>query len=294
MIFLDYHGYIISQIHGYSNFIKTAKFDDKFFIERFLVNLGKLSKRYSKYGTLVIAADSSKRKYWRTKEFEYYKAGRYQKDDDSKLSVKDLETREKLKRLPYEIEPIIRKAFPFYFIKSEEAEADDVIATLISYFFNEKHVILSSDKDFIQLQKYDVDQYDLTRSRWLKSKTPDLDLQEKIFRGDGGDGIPNVLSDSDTLVNQAKKQKRMTQKQLSYLFNLNWEKLAKDEKEKDSQLVQRYLENKKLIDLSETPLHVREDIMKQYFDYGELKNGVMNYCLKSKSGFIFENISLFN
>ena len=40
------------------------------------------------------------------------------------------------------------------------AEADDIIATLCKNFQNEKIMIVSGDKDFIQLQKYpNVQQY---------------------------------------------------------------------------------------------------------------------------------------
>ncbi len=298
----------MAQIFGYSKFIQDGVFDDDFFIERFLVNVGKLSRKYRKYGKLVIAADSNKRKYWRTLEFEHYKAGRY-KDDSAKLSPKDLETRQKLREIPNKLEKVLKDNFPFYFIRSINAEADDVIATIIAHKFDEKHLILSADGDFVQLQRYNVDQWDTTRNRWLKSQTPELDLTEKIFRGDTGDGIPNILSDDDTLVIEAKRQGRMTQKKLKYLFNLDFDKMKSDieyymslseNKEKsmedfdNGKLVKRYFQNKKLIDLSETPLEVKEDILNQYREYGELPNRVMKYCMKNKYAHIFEHLNLFN
>lgn len=290
MILLDYHGFCISQIYGYSNFIASGKFDDDFFIERTLVKLGKLSKQHKKYGELVIACDSSKRKYWRTKEFEHYKASRYKEDDKSKLSPKDIETKQKLREIPYKLRDIIKDNFPFKIIGSEAAEADDIIGTLISYNFNDDHLILSADGDFVQLQRYKVKQYDSIRNRWLKSTTPDLDLNEKIIRGDTGDGIPNILSDADTLVNEGKKQKAMTKKKFQYLSSIDWDKMKSSGENSD--LVDRYFQNKMLIDLSQTPLDVKEDIVEKYNNY-EKKNSVMNFCLKNRYKFVFEHINLY-
>ena len=293
MVLLDFHGFVIAQIFGYAGFIQVGVFDDDFFKERFLVNLGKLANKHRKFGRMLIAADTSKRKYWRTLEFPHYKSGRY-KDDTDQLSPKDLETRQKLRQLPLELEDIIRKNFPYYFIKHGPAEADDIIAAIVSHHFDEKHIILSADGDFVQLQRYDVVQWDTTRNRWLKSEVPEIDLTEKIFRGDGGDGIPNILSDDDTFVCEAKRQTAMTQKKLKYLFSLDFDKMTQDEEHKDSHLVKRYLQNKMLIDLSQTPLEIKSEILDQYREYGELPNRVWKYCMKNKYAHVFEHLNLFN
>ena len=294
MIFVDFHGHIISNIFGYSAFVKTGVFDKKDFIEKYLVKLGRLAQKYKKeYGEFVIAADSSKRKYWRTLEFEHYKAARYIEEPEDSLTPKDLETKEMLKTLPREIFDIIDEHFPWKIIRTGPAEADDIIATLINYNYSDKHLIISKDGDFKQLQRHSgVTQIDY-HGKKIISKNPAEELFDKVIRGDSGDGIPNILSDDDTLVIEGKRQTPMTEKKIAYINSLDFEKMREDPETKDDKIVLRYFQNKMLIDLSETPLELKEEILRLYTEYSKTSNKVMSYCLKNKFATLFENISLY-
>ena len=72
------------------------------------------------------------------------------------------------------------------------AEADDIIATLCGEleFDNGKTLILSGDKDFIQLQRYgNVTQYSPITKKFINGVELMSDyLNEHILKGDTGDG----------------------------------------------------------------------------------------------------------
>ena len=60
-------------------------------------------------------------------------------------------------------------------------------------------MILSGDKDFIQLHKYkNVTQYSPITKKFVNGIDPDEYLYEHILKGDVSDGVPNVLSVDNT------------------------------------------------------------------------------------------------
>ena len=79
----------------------------------------------------------------------------------------------------------------------------------------ENIVIVSSDKDFQQLQIFpSVKQFSPVKKDMLICDNPKSFLFEHIVRGDTSDGIPNALSDDDVFVSDEKRQKRITKKVL--------------------------------------------------------------------------------
>ena len=166
------------------------------------------------YGDLVICADD--KKYWRKDLFPYYKAARKKSREDSPYDWNLIF--ETLNRVRDEI----RENFPYKVIQIDKTEADDVIGTIcINYGVelrnsqSEKILILSSDKDFMQLQKFaNVDQYSPMAKKFLKTSEPIKFLKEHILKGDRGDGIPNILSSDDTFITEAR-QKPVTEKKLN-------------------------------------------------------------------------------
>ena len=147
----------------------------------------------AEYGEVVLCCDN--RKYWRKELFPFYKAGRKKTRDKSDLDwhmIFDM-----LAKFKQEL----RENFPYKVIDVENAEADDIIGTLVPlYAPHQKILILSSDGDFLQLQMYckNVKQYNPSQKKYVYSVDPLLELKEKIIRGDKGDGIPNIFSPSDT------------------------------------------------------------------------------------------------
>jgi hypothetical protein len=120
----------------------------------------------------------------------------------------------------------------------------------------EKYLVLSADKDFIQLQTYaNVDQYDPIRKRWLSDNNPTQFLEEHIIKGDSGDGVPNILSPDNCLA-VGERQKPMTQKRMA-LYKGTSENM-------DEETIARYNRNKKMIDLNEVPQNYKDMIMVEY------------------------------
>jgi 5'-3' exonuclease len=208
-------------------------------------------KTFKAYGEVVICCDN--RTYWRKSEFPYYKACRAKSRAKSDLDWK----------LVFEMMTKFRQElkdhFPYKVIDVDMAEADDIIGTLVPrYAPTEKILILSGDEDFLQLHVHkNVKQYSPMQKKFLNSENPTLELKEKIIRGDRGDGVPNVLSPSDTFVMEIK-QKSVTKgilEKLLYENHTEWE----DETHKNN-----FIRNQQMIDLSFIPSNIKQNIITCY------------------------------
>lgn len=229
-----------------------------------LTALRAFDRQYSSdYGEVVLAYDS--KHYWRKEAFPYYKQNRKKDREASNLDWNAIF--EVLNKIRDEIKTF----FPYKVVEVYGAEADDVISTLttLKVYKNainvkenkevEKVLILSGDKDFIQLQKYDfVKQYNPILKKEIKHSNPKQYLLEHIIKGDKSDGIPNFLSDDDTFV-VGKRQKPISKKNLE-----NWVKLDSLDFCKTSEEKENYLRNKKLIDLECIPEILATEIVNNY------------------------------
>ena len=243
----------------------------------------------NKYGELVICCDDTNN--WRKKLYPYYKAHRKKARDTSDYDWPHIfnclnNVRDELKEF-----------FPYKVVQVDTAEADDVIGVLCHEFGKqlgegEPILILSGDKDFVQLQKFvNVDQYDPIRKRKVQSKTPEDYLIEHIAKGDRGDGIPNCLSKDDVFVSGGR-QKPMRAKTLQKI------KEAVDQAENDLDLwqhewFQAYDRNRALIDLQYTPVEIRDEVMSQFNSQNKDRGKLFNYFVKKKLNNLVENISEF-
>jgi len=239
-------------------------------------------KYHEKYGEFVICADDTN--YWRRSFFPYYKASRKKARKESELDWNAIFTalnnvREELKTF-----------FPYKVIQIPTAEADDVIGTIVHtegtvLNTGKPILILSGDKDYIQLHKYaNVDQWDPTRKRWIKHSDPDRYLYEHIIKGDVGDGVPNVLSPDNCLV-VGERQKPVTKKRLDLFEDIN---------NLDETLKRNWARNKKLIDLSEVPVSIKEQILDVYGEENDKdRSQLFNYFIKNKLKFLMESIQDF-
>jgi 5'-3' exonuclease len=226
------------------------------------------------YGEVVLCCDN--RKYWRKDIFPYYKAGRKKNREKSDLDwhlIFDI-----LGRFKNEL----KEHFPYKVIDVEGAEADDVIGTLAPrHVAHENVLILSSDGDFLQLQqynnaKYQIKQYNPTAKKYIISNDPHKDLKEKIIRGDAGDGIPNVLSASDSFVNSIK-QKSITEPKLQVMMNEDWN-------DWDNEYAKiNFDRNRRLIDLSFIPAELKQEIINTYEEFKPSpKNKLLDYFISNK------------
>jgi 5'-3' exonuclease len=236
------------------------------------------------YGEMVIACDNTN--YWRKQIFPYYKANRKKNLEKSELDWKALF--ECLNKIRTEL----KEYFPYRVIDVESAEADDVISTLVTKFGSElntgeKILILSGDKDFIQLHVYpNVSQYDPTRKKWINHDDPERYLHEHVLKGDVGDGIPNVLSPDNVFV-VGDRQRPLTAKKIEKI-------MGTDLVDMDTSLARNYSRNVRLIDLSFTPESIREKVMEQFESQkGRDRSKLLNYFIANKLKNLTEHLSEF-
>jgi 5'-3' exonuclease len=236
------------------------------------------------YGEMVIACDNTN--YWRKQVFPYYKANRKKNIENSELDWKALF--ECLNKIRAEL----KEYFPYRVIDVESAEADDIIATLVTKFGSElntgeKILILSGDKDFIQLHVYsNVSQYDPTRKKWIKHDDPERYLHEHILKGDAGDGVPNVLSPDNVFV-VGDRQRPLTAKKMEKIMGTDLEEM-------DTSLARNYSRNVQLIDLSFTPETIREKVMEQFEAQKDRdRSKLLNYFIVNKLKNLTEHLSEF-
>lgn len=241
----------------------------------------------AEYGELIIACDD--RNYWRKTIFPYYKASRKKARQDSGINWNQVF--EVLNKVREEL----REYFPYPTIKVETAEADDIISTLCHThgreLGGEPILILSGDKDFMQLQKFaNVKQYDPVRKKFIESRDPEQYLIEHILRGDTGDGIPNFLSSDDTFVSNSR-QKQLRQKTIDEILSSDW---PEDWTGMDQELLRNFNRNRMLIDLSQIPSEIKTSIEQELESQaGKGRDKLFNYFIKHKLKNLTECITEF-
>ena len=233
------------------------------------------------YGDLVICCDS--KKSWRKDIFPFYKANRKStraKDDIDWNGIFEVIN---------SITQDLKSKFPYAVISVDQAEADDIIGVLAkNYYRNEKVMIVSSDKDFLQLQKYySVEQYSPTQKKLLQSNSPYQYLKEHIMKGDRGDGIPNFLSDDDTYVTD-KRSKKILKTKLEAWTNLDPTEFCNEK------MMRGWKRNQQLVDLSHTPQDIKQKIVDQYdtYEYNQ-RDKLLNYFIQNKLRNLIEHIGDF-
>ena len=187
-----------------------------------------------------------------------------------------------------------KEYFPYKVIHVPRVEADDIIATICSEV-GELHdkdcehiLILSTDKDFIQLQKYvNVDQYSPKDKKFIRSQKPHEYIREHIMRGDRGDGIPNFMSLDDTFV-LSKRQTRLSTKKIEEWIHIKPEEFC------DEEMLRGYRRNEALIDFDQIPAWVSSNITESYYNYKENDRSVlMNYFIKKKMKNLMDSLQEF-
>ncbi len=243
------------------------------------------SKFTEDYGELVVCCDS--RKYWRREYFPNYKANRKKDREKSEYDWNFIF------EILNDIEDELKEFFPYKVIEVEGAEADDIIATL-SNCGEEQIMIVSSDKDFIQLHSFLVEQYSPLTKKLVNNNDPKQYLKEHIIKGDRSDGIPNVLSADDTFISE-KRQKPIRKTLIAELT----EQMGKYEPEdlynlakcpKDT-WVRNWHRNETLIDLNKIPTTICQNILKE-FDTIEVgrRDKLFNYFIENKLTNLLDNI----
>ena len=181
----------------------------------------------------------------------------------------------------------VRLNLPYKYLEVYGAEADDIIAVLCKNYQNEKIVIVSADKDFIQLHKYPkVKQYSPNTKKMVNGVDPDVYIKEHILKGDSSDGIPNVLSPDNTFVD-GLRQKPLGKKKIGVMLQTNFDELHDEVK-------RNYQRNEKLIHLDNVPEELELKILSE-FDSAPCgdRSKLLNYFISSKLKTLTESIGEF-
>jgi len=281
MILLDY-----SQI-ALSNII-VQKLNDENMIRHMILNSIRMyNKKYrDQFGQMVICADGMNT--WRRDYFPLYKANRKKNRDSSDQDWPEIF------RILNLVRDEIRENLPYKVMHLEGCEADDIIGTLTmqtqEFGQHEPIMIVSSDKDFIQLQKFNnVKQFSPIQKKIVSDANPRTYAFEHIMKGDKGDGIPNVLSPDNAIVDEIR-QSPMTKKKIEY-----WaENVDNLQDVMTTEEYRNYQRNKTLIDLTAIPQDVQDRIINNYNEQKPaMKMRVLNYLIKKRCNHLIEVVEEF-
>ncbi len=250
MIIVDINQIMISNLMVQISGRNAVELNEDLVRHMVLNSLRAHNKKFRKeYGDMVIACDSSN--VWRREIFPNYKAGRKAnraKSEHDWTMIFDI-----ISKVKNEIKTFL----PYKVIELDTAEADDIIATLVRKHLSmiapnheKKVLILSGDKDFIQLHNEYVKQYNPVLNKFVgKGETPSLYIKEHILKGDRSDGIPNILSDDNVFV-EGRRQKPLSKKKINSWVEEVFMTFTEEEQK-------NYDRNRKLIDLSCIPQNLR-------------------------------------
>lgn len=291
MILIDYSQVAVAGILAFSADIKKNKdASEKKNLIRHVVlsSIKSYKKKYgNEYGQIVIACDG--RNYWRKDFFANYKGLRKKARDESDLDWKIIfETLN-------EIREDLKEHFKYKVIHVDRAEADDVIAVLAEstqeFGKYEPVMIVSSDKDFKQLHAHDnVKQFSPTLKKLITIKSKkELHawLIEHIVKGDSGDGIPNILSPDNTLM-EGVRQKPVSSKRLQDFIDNGFIACKTEEERRNWQ------RNATLVDFKYIPEEVKNTILDAFeVEPKGNKMAIMNYLIKHKCRLLLDDIEEF-
>ena len=300
MILIDYSQFSIASIFAFEKDLQKGKSNPEavnIIRHAILSGIKMYKKTYGpKYGQIVFACDGQN--YWRKEHFPHYKASRKTARASSNLDWK----------LIFDTMATIREEitnnFPYIVLHTDRAEADDVIASMCKYtqtnmmtdygMFEDKQpvLIVSSDGDFKQLQKYDnVDQWSPIQKKWVKSASTRQELIEKICRGDSGDGIPNIMSSDDVFVTEGARQTKFYKTRLEQFYQGERDACDNDTERRN------WDRNDMLINLDNVPDEIYTEIVQQFEKQMQSpmpdKMHIYNYLVKHRCRMLLNDLEDF-
>ena len=273
MIIIDMNQISLASLMMDLNMRKSNEVDESM-VRHMILNSIRLHRQQfqKEFGEVVLTYDS--KHYWRREYFPNYKAGRRkgrEKDDKDWDSIFGV-----LNKIKAEF----KENLPYKYLEVYGAEADDIIATLcknVTFFDEDENImIVSGDKDFIQLQKYpNVKQYSPILKKYVNGHDPNTYIKEHILKGDTSDGVPNVLSPDNTFVDGIR-QRPLGRKKIENWLDMHIDDLPDEVK-------RNYQRNAKLINLDNVPEELEMEIMKTYKEApcGD-RSKLLNYFIQSR------------
>lgn len=286
MILVDYSGIAIASIFSQD---RPEEIQEGLIRHMILNSLRRYNLKFrNEYGQMVIACDNSS---WRKEKFPQYKAKRKSNRDESPLDWGHFFT------LINQVRDEISEEMSYPVVHVDRAEADDVIAVLTKetqeFGKNEPVMIVSSDKDFIQLHSYsNVKQFSPMKRDFLKVDCPRFYKFDHICRGDASDGVPNVFSPDDTFV-EGIRQKPMRAKKIQ-----EWSEASQSPDKLRSIMgtdtFRNFCRNKMMIDLDCIPQDISEAIVDKYNSQQNKDKGkILQYLINKRCNMLIESVQDF-
>jgi len=280
MILVDMNQISVASVMMHLHMTKQTAPDEDMVRHMILNSLRMYRMRFcDEYGELILCYDS--KHYWRR---DYYPEYKHSRKKGREKSTNDWDA---IFEVLNAVKAELKEFFPYKFLEVYGAEADDIIAVLVGEleFDNGKTLILSGDKDFIQLQKFrNVTQYSPITKKFVNGVDPEIYLSEHVLKGDSSDGVPNVLSPDNTFVDGIR-QKPLSRKKIQAMVDGDFP---------NDEVKRNYQRNKKLIDLGESPPELFFEILKAYQEAPEGdRSKLLNYFTQKRLRNLVESIGEF-
>ena len=281
MIIIDMNQIALASVMMQLNMNKTTTVDEgmvRHMILNSIRNYRMMFKNeYSMLDRDTILAWDSKH-YWRRDYFPQYKAGRKKTRESSNLDWNNIF------EVTNRIRDEIKENLPYKSVEVYGAEADDIIAIVSNSY--DKVMIVSSDKDFIQLHKENIKQWRPVTKQEVNGHDPDTYIKEHVLKGDSGDGVPNVLSPDHTFTD-GLRQKPLGKKRIEKMINENMS-------DWNDEVKRNYQRNYKLINLKNIPKDIQSNIVDEISksSCGD-RSKLLNYFTVNKLKTLTENIGDF-
>ena len=276
MILIDFSQTIIAGLMAQLK-VNDGEMSEDLLRHMIINSLRNYQKRYAEeYGEMVLCTDAANP--WRRDFYPNYKANRKKaRDNDDMDWTLIFDTLHKVKME-------IKENFPYRYMYVENAEADDIIAVLCKTT-DEKVLIVSGDKDFQQLHKYDyVQQWSPNLNKFVVQDRPEEFLKEHTLRGDKSDGIPNILSNDNCMV-EGIRQTPLRKPVFDAYMRMTIES--------DDKYYRNYLRNQTLIDFDFIPEDVESRILKEYEKTEVVQGKVFDYLRTHRLDDLLTNVEDF-
>jgi hypothetical protein len=261
---LDFNPLVIAKTATATKELGVTKVDLLAIKNYFFRDILHIRQKFRDAGEFIICRDAKSN--WRKDFFPYYKINR--KDARAEMPFDWELCKEAIEVIGQDLVDW----FPYKVVQTEKAEADDVIAVLTKHIRgwkpgmgicvkDEEVTIGSRDGDFLSLQIIPgVQQYSLIDKKYLRETDPEGFLRRKILKGDTGDGVPNVLSEDDSIAMKIR-QKPITEARIT-TWESHWKETGQLHPDLD---FAKYDRNKRLVDLVDgIPQEISDQILQDY------------------------------
>ena len=278
MIIIDMNQISLASLMMHLNMTKEKTVDEGMVRHMILYSIRLYRNMFKeKYGEVILTYDS--KHYWRRDYFPQYKMNR------KKARENDSKDWDNIFGVLNKIKAEFKEYLPYKYLEVYGAEADDIIGTLCKQE-SEPVMIVSGDKDFIQLHKYEnVKQYSPILKKRVNGHNPDTYIRTHILKGDTSDGVPNVLSPDITFTEGLRQRPLGKNKIETWLESMD---SMPDEAKRN------YQRNEKLINLDKIPQELEEQILSEIDEapHGD-RSKLLNYFIDNKLKELTESIGDF-